>query len=464
MEYHDPSGLFPLISRQLQARLPLRDLHWKSHTRPLRSIEFLHVDLVPSKETSPTTPASRQGTPAAGQEESPFALAPQARRHQIPGLRQTPYLKVYLLRCDDSETYKTTSRKLVREWLKNHTPSSQTSSSKSGQENHDAFEWLILHVVIPNTAAATQPRSSGSSAKNEGIQNEKSGGSKGLLGRSSNTILEKIRADFNLSSKSAPDRVSQIRVQTDEMPQNTLPSKPVSSPVDYEEGSSERAIAWHDIIAKLKSLILSSFNLRVSQYEEDIRERNAQSALPGWNFCTFFMLKEGLARGFESVGLVDDALVGYDELSLGLDQAVRDHQTGVANSRSDSFLTFTEELKQLLERSRDDGTHNPVWEMGAKVISPFKKAYGEMILTTNISVFDFQCYIFARQMTILLRMGILHSSELASLRQDTTSVTAPREISEAETDDLASLSELCQRTSTFITSISRVMREDLLHA
>ncbi|KAE9984706.1 hypothetical protein EG327_004917 [Venturia inaequalis] len=464
VEYHDPSGVFPLISKQLQTRLPLRDLHWKSPTRPLRSIEFLHVDLVPSKETNPGTPSSRQGTPAAGQEENPFPSAPEARRHQIPGLRQTPYLKVYLLRCDDSESYKTTSRKLVREWLKNHTPPSQSSSSKSAQDNHDAFEWLILHVVVPNTAAASQPRSSGNTAKVEGSQSEKSGSSKGLLGRSSNTILEKIKADFNVSSKSAPDRVSQIRVQPDELPQHILASKPASSPVDYEEGGSERAIAWHDLITKLKSLILSSFNLRVSQYEEDIRERNAQSALPGWNFCTFFMLKEGLARGFESVGLVDDALVGYDELSLGLDHAIQDHQNGVASSRSDSFLAFTEELKQLLEKIKDDKPIAPAWETGAKVISPFRKAYPEMILTTNISVFDFQCYIFARQMTILLRMGILHSSELASLRQDTTSVTAPRQLSEAETDDLAPLSELCDRTSTFIASISRVMRDDLLHA
>jgi hypothetical protein len=461
VEYHDPSGVFPFISRQLQSRLPLRDLHWKSPTRPLRSIEFLHVDLVPSKETSPSTPGSRQGTPAAGTEDTQFVLAPEARRHQIPGLRQTPYLKVYLLRCDDPETYKTTSRKLVREWLKSHTPPSQSSSLKSAQENHDAFEWLVIHVVFPSTPAAAQPRSGGSAPKNEGVQNDKSGGSKGLLSRSSNTILEKIKADFNVSSKGAPDRVSQIRVQADEVPPDPL-SPP--SPLDYVEGSSERSLAWHDLMTKFKSLILSSFNLRVSQYEEDIRERNAQSALPGWNFCTFFVLKEGLARGFESVGLVDDALMGYDELSLGLDHAIQDHQAGGSSSRSDSFLAYTEELKRILEQGKSNGPSKPVWRAGDKVISPFKKSYGEMIMTTNISVFDFQCYIFARQMTILLRMGILHSSELASLRQDAASVTAPQQSTDAETDDLAPLSELCQRASSFIASISRVMRDDLLHA
>jgi hypothetical protein len=390
-----------------------------------------------------------------------------SRRHQIPGLRQTPYLKVYLLRCDDNDIYKNSSRKALREWLKIHAATSQSSSSKSGQENHDAFEWLILHVVLPNTAAAQQPRSSGSFSKNEGASTEKSGSSSRLLSRGSSTILEKVKADFNVSSKSAPDRVAQVRLQSEDVPQNSLPQQPVGSSQEYEESPQERTNAWNDVVLKLRTLILSSFNLRVSQYEEDIRERNAQRALPGWNFCTFFVLKEGLARGFESVGLVDDALIGYDELSLGLDNAIQDQQSDGSSSRSDSFLKCTEELKEILDRNTnaDPKDGNIVWQPGEKVISPFRKAYREMILTSSISVFDIQCYIFARQMTILLRMGILHSSELASLRQDRTSTnTTPHQLLETEMDDLAPLSELCQRASAFIASISRIMREDLRHA
>lgn len=30
VEYHDPSGVFPLIQADLAARLPLRNLHWKA--------------------------------------------------------------------------------------------------------------------------------------------------------------------------------------------------------------------------------------------------------------------------------------------------------------------------------------------------------------------------------------------------------------------------------------------------
>jgi hypothetical protein len=453
VEYFDPSGVFPLISGQLQSRLPLRDLHWKSPTRPLRSIDFLHVDLVPSKEATSSAPQSRQGTPVPVHDEGAStsnsieaggsSVIFKERRHQIPGLRQTPYVKVYLLRCDDNEAYKV-SRKTLRDWWKLHTPASQSSSSKSPQEDHDAFERLIIHVVLPDTGAAGQPSSSGSASR-------------------SSTLLEKIKADFNVSSKSAPDRVTQIRLQPDDVPQNHLPAKPVVP--EYEEGALDRANSWNDVVTKLKTLILNSFNLRVSQYEEDIKERDAQRALPGWNFCTFFVLKEGLARGFESVGLVDDALVGYDELSIGLENAIQEEQVNGTSNRSDSFLNYTQELKDILVQSQTQSSpEKPAWDSNTKLVSDVRKGYRDMILTSSISVFDFKCYIFARQMSLLLRMGILHSSELASLRQDRKPPSGQEHRPPSDTDDLGSLSELCQRASSFVASVSRMMHEELRHA
>jgi hypothetical protein len=427
------------------------------------------VDLTPSRDVAPTTPQSRQGTPVPAQDEGASASTStdaagffKERRHQIPGLRQTPYVKVYLIRCDDNDTYKATARRALREWWKAHTPASQSSSSKNMQENHDAFERLIIHVVLPNTSAASQPRSSSTSSRGEGTSSERTGSSKGLLSRS-NTILEKIKADFNVSSKSSPDRVTQVRLQPEDIPQSLLPAR--SAIPEYEEGPLDRANSWHDVVAKLKTLILSSFNLRVSQYEEDIRERDAQRALPGWNFCTFFVLKEGLARGFESVGLVDDALVGYDELSIGLDNAIQEEQGNGSSNRSDSFLHYTRELKDILVESETESSPGkPAWDFNTKLVSATRKGYRDMILTSSISVFDFRCYIFARQMALLLRMGILHSSELASLRQDRKPPNGRDYAPPSDTDDLGSLSELCQRASSFVTSVSRIMREDLRNA
>ncbi|KAJ4992780.1 tmem1 family protein [Stagonosporopsis vannaccii] len=457
VEYHDPSGVFPFIQEDLAARLPLRNLHWKAPTRPLRSIDSLHVDLVPSSESAQDVSVEKE------------------RRHQIPGLRRTPYLKLYLLRCDDSETYKGTARKQLREWMKDHTPPAQSSSATT-QENHDAYEWMIVHVVLPNTPAASQPRGSGSLTIGE---KEKSGATS-VFKRTSTTILEKIRADFNIASKSAPDRVAQIRLKKERVPPQMLPNASAVTSAAPPETPQEHDGAWTDVITKFKTLILSSFDLRVSQYEDDIRKNDAQRSLPGWNFNTFFVLKEGLARGFESAGLVDDALLGYDELSIGLDTVLRDQ---VNDGSALQMLSHSEELYQqaakVLEQSHGDspGSEDRVQFHDEKPIDATKKDYRGLILANNISIFEFRVYIFARQMSILLRMGNSQSARAdlahklqprpnASITQKSMddSHLGTRSSGQAvDTEDLMSLAELCTRALNFVTFAGRLLREDLMN-
>jgi hypothetical protein len=512
VEYFDPSGVFPLISSGLLSRLPLRNLHWKSPSRPLRSINSLHVDLVPYGELqqrSQSPPGAtkseesiqgigdilsrtreRGSTPdvGAGIYKGPI----KERRHQIPGLRQTPYLKVFFLRCDDTDAYKASSRKQLRDWIKEHaTQSSQSTASVGGQENHDAFEWLIVHVVLPNTAAAAQPHAPRPSGNGPGGGTEKVPGTSRWPGRGTSSILDKIRSDFNGSSKPAKDRVAQVRVQkVPQLPPETSTFTPSSG-----EALREQENAWSDLISKLKSLILTSFDLRVSQYEEDIRERDAQRNLPGWNFCTFFVLKEGLARGFESVGLVEDALVGYDELDVGLDAITREHAGGGSSSggHAGTFLAYTEDLWQQAKAARKtEATLNSGGNEGARgqadpsedevltdpPLSAIKKPYRELILSNNISVFDFRCYIFARQLSLLLRLGNALSSRSGLMAKlPTHPATAGSEYSfhddghgrtaaqnGGDSEDLITLAEVCRRSIEFITSVSRIMRSDLWNA
>ncbi|KAF2180184.1 hypothetical protein K469DRAFT_715422 [Zopfia rhizophila CBS 207.26] len=494
VEYHDPSGLFPLVQEQLTSRLPLRNLHWKSPNRPLRSIDSLHVDLVPSKDsvhitgvTSPglAPPDGLQRSSSVSRKSGPTSseiIRPPSkeRRHQIPGLRQTPYLKIYLLRCDDSDTYKSTARKQVREWVKAHTPPSQSSSSNT-QENHDAFEWMILHVVIPDTPAESQPRGTTSSTTSEG--KEKSSATSRWT-RGTTTILEKIRADFNISSKSAPDRVAQVRLQKDAVPPHMLPSSTTVTSPPINESPQEQEKVWNDVIVKFKTLILLSFDFRVSQYEEDIREKDSQRALPGWNFCTFFILKEGLARGFESVGLVEDALLGYDELSIGLDSIIRDQANEGSETQGGVILSYSEDLYQqtsnILKRSQKDdgGKKEPQPHIhDENPISSRKKNYRDLILSNNISVFDFRCYIFSRQMSLLLRLGNSHSArtDLAAKLQprpnasvlqrfvDDASVGTKGGLTPDDSEDLAALAEVCSRALNFITFAGRLLRNDLIN-
>lgn len=398
----------------IESKLPLKNLHWKSPTRPVRSIESLRIGFVPAQNEANERKSSNDGS----------GTVPQ-RRHQIPGLRQTPYLKVYLLRCDDNETYKATARKALREWIKAHGASSGSQSTGSSQEKHDAFEWLILHVVQDGDGAEKTPAPTSK------------------WGRSTTTVLEKIKADFNGSSKTAVDRVAQLR----------LPKEGTAQP-------PEVADQLEDLIEKMKNGILASFDLRVAQYEEDIKEKDSQRSLPGWNFCTFFILKEGLARGFENVGLFEDALIGYDELAVGLDSTIRDQLQGDNEQHGNALLTtsksWVEIAKKALEAgpTTEDGTESEGSPLEIRQedfpLSADKFPYREMILASDISIFDFRTYIFSRQLTLLLRAArapSLSGNETAS--------------GDKKPEDLVLLSEVCSRSTEFISLAARTLRYSL---
>jgi hypothetical protein len=521
VEYFDPHDVYKLLAPGLIPRLPLRDLNWQSHAGPLRSINTLHAELVPAgvdysaiftplSSPNPKTPGTGPadapaksddgfqtaaiggGTPSTEQQTTATAttLRPppggKERRHQIPGLRRTPYLKVLLVRCDDNDTYKSTTRAEIREWVKTNTAAAQ-SKSGSHAENHDAFEWLVIHVVLPNSTAATQPRISGkapdSSSDTKTTIKWRAG---------SSTLLEKMRADFNGSAKGGVDRVRQIRIGINDVPYNMLPRLVPAVPTGYQETEHDSDIAWAELITKFKELILSSFDRRVTQYEEDIKERAAQRSLPGWNFCTFFILKEGLARGFESVGLVEDALVVYDELTVGLDNIIQEQaMAGSAEAHGGALLGYTEDLKELAQKALTEinGGHLEFDEeeavdlqSGEKKrrdnfdsipISSSKKSYRDLILANNVSLFDFRCYIFSRQIALLLRLANAWSSReelLAKLKEQQELVprgVAPRtpmpKIAD-EAESLVHLAEICKRTLDFVPAVSAIMRGDIVAA
>lgn len=519
VEYFDPHDVYKLLAPGLIPRLPLRDLNWQSHAGPLRSISALHVELVPSgvdtssiftplsspnprganSSDAAANPPSKDdgfqtavlgGRPGSTDQADSTLRVPGAatkeRRHQIPGLRRTPYLKVLLVRCDDNETYKSTTKAEIREWVKQNTPPSHGKTG-SHAENHDAYEWLIIHVVLPNTVAATQPRTGNKIPESA----DKSLAATRWRGGSS-TLLEKMRTDFNGSTKGSVDRVRQIRIGINDVPYNMLPRVVPAVPTGYHETEQESEAAWADLIGKFKELILSSFDTRVTQYEEDIKERDGQRSLPGWNFCTFFILKEGLARGFESVGLVEDALVGYDELSVGLDAIIKEQAiSGNAEAHGGALLGFTPDLKETAQKAIREivdgnlefdeeeavdlqaGEKKKLDQSDSIPITSSRKAYRELILANNVSLFDFRCYIFARQISLLLRLGNAWSTReelLSKLKEQHEMVprgVAPRtplpKVNE-EPENLLYLAEICKRTLEFVPAVSSVMREDIIAA
>ena len=464
-----------MISSDLQKQLPLRNLYWNSATRPLRSIASLHIDLIKAdvENTAPAAvdlnkAAARDGTTGLGEHRDVSqtrsqrdwgAGAKKERRHQIPGLRQTPYLKVYFLRCSDVESYKATHRKELRDWVRDNTPPSQSTASVNAQEYHDAFEWLVVHIVLPDDGRSI------SRASNTGSNDMR----KGYWG--SDAVTEKVRLEFNGTSKTAVDRVAQVQITRDP---GTVPTP------DRNQNSSS---GWYEFIAKAKSLILSSFDLRVTQYEEDIRERDAQRNIPGWNFNTFFVLKEGLARGFESVGLVEDALTGYQELTAGLNSVIE--STSSEEQQQDLFKSHTDdlsaELKRILQPGQEHGTHEmrrasaePLNDhdhesrdratLGSNILDTDRKPFRELILANEISIFDFRCYLFAKETLLLLRLA--SGSESMSKSDDSSGdrsedVEGTSRAEKPAAKDHLLLSEICRQAVTFFASAGRLIRDDL---
>ncbi|KAL8690870.1 MAG: hypothetical protein Q9218_003784 [Villophora microphyllina] len=429
----------------------------------------LHIDLIEARfhDALPTTTAAlREPVVQNGASEAfdQYGLsksdsrpgssvgATKERRHQIPGLRQTPYLKLFFLRCSDVEVYRNTHRKQIREWLKNNTPPSQNTASLNTQGFHDAFEWLIVHVVLPDDGRsilrAANSNKSDTKASSQG----------------SAAVTEKVRADFNSTSKAAVDRVAQVQITR------------ASETAQVANDNQEPLVGWTEFISKAKTLVLTSFDLRVTQYEEDIKERDAQRNIPGWNFNTFFVLKEGLARGFESVGLVEDALSGYQELALGLTSIIEIEDN--EGQRGDHFKSYTDdlsaELKQALQSNTaqhqrfkktfsalpevENGqstTHGDA--LGSNILDINRKPFRELILANEISIFDFRCYLFAKEVLLLLRLA--NASVLPDLEE--SSSNGGLETAQREPQDLLLLAEVCRRATEFLAAAGRTMRDDL---
>lgn len=435
----DPYGLFDQVAPLLQARFPIANLHWKSRNRPARSIDELEVLL---------------------KKEEPYngGTASSTRKHQIPGLRQSPYVKVLLVRCDDRDFYRTSVRKSTKEWVKGLEISTSGKTVVKGQERHDAYEYLIVHVVLPDTPVAAQLKSS-KNIPTEAFESTDSLDNKSKwTGKSPSTVFDKLRADFHSTSKAPFERVVQIRLSAPGGPNSALSAADI-------EGQ------WQDLIEKLKSAILQSFDARVAQYEEDIREREGQRHLPGWNFCTYFILKEGLAHGFKNVGLLQDALAVYEELDLELDLVVQDQLTSPDNSSGSSLLPYSPDLKRIIrEALSDNGETNSVGGVGKSSNGleswlsmeannlPWRldrKDYQAMILTNQISLLDFRTYLFIRKVQILLRR--------ANVVEVVSGGRVVNKRSGAKWDaDI--LSDVCERSISFMHTSARTLRRDLLSA
>lgn len=242
---------------------------------------------------------------------------------QIPqSLLDKPLLNVYFVVCDDNDTYKNTVRKQIRDW-----------HASVSQRKHQ--EWLLVHIVRPDGKIG-----------------------QGRMFQMKASVLDKIKADLNADKK---DRCIQVAWST-----------------DYENPA-----AWAELINKFKEGILSAFDSAFTQREEEVKRSEGQRHMPGWNFCTFFILKESLATSFEAMSLCEEALQHYNDLEASFFRVLREKN-----------LTWFGAL--IAPGSEDDST---------PLLSVSKKPYRDLILANSISIFDFRVYLLARQCALLSKLS-----------------------------------------------------------
>ncbi|KAG1877859.1 trafficking protein particle complex subunit 10 [Suillus subalutaceus] len=264
---------------------------------------------------------------------------------QVPvTLLEKPLLNLYVVTCEDNDSYKANVKKQIKDW---HSAISQRKNQ----------EWIIVHVVRSDIKTTDRK-----------FFNMKS------------SVLDKIKADFNIDKR---DRCVQL---------------------SWTAGDHSPVI-WADLVNKIKDGLLSALDSSVSQREEEVRRSESQRQMPGWNFCTFFILKESLASSFEGVKLFEDALHQYNELEVSFIQVLREKN-----------MSWFGSLIQPVDK--DDSV---------PLLSITKKHYRDLILANSISVFDFRIYLLARQCALLNKMR------------------RP--------------SEICQKVATFLATFGRRLRE-----
>ncbi|PVZ98842.1 hypothetical protein BB558_005154 [Smittium angustum] len=246
-----------------------------------------------------------------------ISFAESGKRELNPlGWQSRPFVNIFFVgNSADNDSYKSIVKPRIQTWI------NQVASLKNQ-------EWLVVYVTT----------------EDEHIKNN----SKFINIRGTN--LERIRTDFQ--AKKDISRVSLLKIDNNE--------------------------SWLELIAKLKDLIIITFENQARGFQTDARRMNSMRNMSGWNYCSFFIIKEGLAHLYICLGEYEEALKQYDELEATFHETLTTWFKGVgSNIETSDYI----DLLQLPS-----------------------KLYRQQILENKISVFDFREYLFSCQARLLVKM------------------------------------------------------------
>ncbi|OLY80675.1 Trafficking protein particle complex subunit 10 [Smittium mucronatum] len=168
------------------------------------------------------------------------------------GWQNRPFLNILFVgNSNDNDSYKAIVKPCVHQWI------NQVSLQKTQ-------EWLIVYITTEEEFQRSI--------------------SKFITKRTTN--LDRIRSDFQ--PKKDTDRVLMLKLDNEE--------------------------SWLELFITIKKLILSSFEIQTIALQTDSRRMSSMRHMPGWNYCSFFILKEALAHLYYTMHAYDDSLKQYDEL------------------------------------------------------------------------------------------------------------------------------------------------------
>lgn len=134
------------------------------------------------------------------------------------------------------------------------------------------------------------------------------------LGTSTLDVYAKVYA--RLASDFYTDKSGDRSVMLTIPPETKRTNATAQERLNQQQLFQQAYAALADLLGKLRDGVVASFQLRMAQYDADIRRLDMQRGTPSFDFWQLFLVKESLALMFQMLQMPDRALSLYDELEV----------------------------------------------------------------------------------------------------------------------------------------------------
>lgn len=77
---------------------------------------------------------------------------------------------------------------------------------------------------------------------------------------------------------------------------------------------NEPAEDWNELLKRIKECLAVSFSRQIKEYRSEVKNLIERINIPGWNFCNYFIVKEGLAFTLIQCNQLENAIDIYNQL------------------------------------------------------------------------------------------------------------------------------------------------------